>query len=64
MFNEYMIKYKKKYYYLQNSLETIIFELKSHTHASRQFATPNYWSPNSCPLQLAPERLKIFLNLN
>ena len=40
------------------------FELKSHTHASRQLATPNYWSPNSCPLQLAPERLKIFLNLS
>ena len=63
MFNEYKIKYKK-YYNLQNALEAIIIELKSHTHASRQLATPNYWSPNSCPLQLAPERLKIFLNLN
>ena len=45
-------------------LKLSFFELKSHTHASRQLATPNYWSPNSCPLQLAPERLKIFLNLN
>ena len=52
------------YYNLQNALETIIFELKSHTHASRQLAPPNYWSPNSCPLQLASERLKIFGNLN
>ena len=64
MFNEYKLKYKKNIIICKMLWKLSFFELKSHAHASRQLATPNYWSPNSCSLQLASEGLKIFLNLN